>query len=105
MASKNRPGSAKRAMGVQEAQLRRGAPGKRFIGETSRQSARARQAEREKVERMAEVDDARHRAEALGIPISAVVAELVQDAARLVRTLVLAPFRIAYALRRPARAG
>ena len=105
MAVKNRPGSAKRAMGVQEAQFRRGAPGKRFIGETAQQSARAREAERERVERMAEVDDARHRAEEAEVPVSAILAELIQDATRLARTLLAAPFRIAHALRRPARAS
>lgn len=92
-------------MGQQEAQSRRGAPGKRFIGETAAQSELARRSERKKVARMAEVADAEQRAEEIGEPVSAILAELVEDALRLVRTLVAAPFRIANALRRPARAG
>jgi hypothetical protein len=103
---KNRPGSAKSAMGQQEAAFRRGAPGKQFIGGASaQQSQAARQAQRRKVERMAEVDSATRRAEALGTPVSAVLAELIQDTVRLARTLALAPFRIAQALvRRPREA-
>jgi hypothetical protein len=102
---KNGPGSAKRAMGKQEASERRGAPGKRFIGDTAEQSRRARVAQRRTVERMAEVDSARKVAEEIGIPVSAILAELVQDTARLARTLSLAPFRLAQAfLRRPRAA-
>ncbi|WP_242340430.1 translation initiation factor IF-2 [Anaeromyxobacter sp. SG66] len=103
---KNRPGSAKSAMGQQEAAFRRAAPGKQFIGgDSARQSKAARQAERRKVERMAEVDSATRTAEELGTPISAILAELVQDTTRLARTLVLAPFRIAQAfVRRPRTA-
>jgi hypothetical protein len=104
MAVKNRPGSAKAAMRQQQVALRRGAPGKRFIGETAGQSGRAREEERERVERMAEVDAAIHRAEDVGVPVSAILAELVEDTLRLVRTLVAAPFRIAQALRRPREA-
>lgn len=92
-------------MGQQAAQARRGAPGRRFIGDTAAQSLQARQAQRKRVERMAEIDGAERRAEALGEPISAILAELVEDAVRLVRTLVAAPFRIAQALRHPARAA
>ncbi len=105
MAGKNRPGSAKDTLAQQEADLRRGAPGgKRFIGGTAAQSQRARRAQRAAVERMAEVDSAEQRARELGVPISAILAELVQDSLRLVRTLWLAPFRIAQALRRPRTA-
>jgi hypothetical protein len=50
---------------------------------------------------MAERDAPRRRAEALGEPIAAIVAELVEDAVRLVRSLVAAPFRIARALLAP----
>jgi hypothetical protein len=100
---KNRPGSAKRAMGQQEAAFRRGAPGRQFIGDSAAvQSVTARRAERRKVERMAEIDAATRKAEELGTPVSAIVAELIQDATRLARTLALAPFRIAQAfMRRP----
>jgi hypothetical protein len=104
MAAKDRPGSARDAMGQQEARTRRGAPGKRFVGEGADQSAKARRAERKKVERMAEVDAATRRAEEVGTPVSAILAELVQDAVRLARTLAAAPFRLAAALRRPRAA-
>ena len=105
MAVKHRPGSAKDVMAQQVVDLRRGAPGgKRFVGDTAAQSQRARRAQREKVERMAEIDTAERRAEELGVPISAIFAELVQDTLRLARTLVLAPLRIAQALRRPREA-
>jgi hypothetical protein len=83
------------------AQSRRGAPGKRFIGETADQSASARRAEREKVERMAEEDTARRRAQE---PLSAILLDLVEDSYRLARTLISAPFRLAQALRRPREA-
>lgn len=89
-------------MGKQQAGDRRGAPGKRFIGDTAEQSRGARDAERKKVGRMAEVDSARRVAEELGMPISAVLAELVQDTLRLARTLSLTPLRLAQAFwRRP----
>ncbi|BDG06612.1 translation initiation factor IF-2 [Anaeromyxobacter oryzae] len=105
MAVKNRPGSAKDSLARQEADLRRGAPGgKRFIGGTAAQSQRARRAQRETVERMAEIDSAEHRAREIGVPVSAILAELVQDSLRLARTLLYAPFRIAQALRRPREA-
>jgi hypothetical protein len=104
--TKNQPGSAKSAMGQQEAAFRRGAPGaKQFIGGSAEQSRAARQAERQKVERMVEVDHANHVAEELGTPVSAILAELVQDSLRLARTLATAPFRIAQALLRRPRAA
>jgi hypothetical protein len=53
MASRKRPGSAKRTVAKQEAARKRSAPGKRFVGETAEQSARARNEERKKVARMA----------------------------------------------------
>lgn len=91
-------------MGQQEANQRRGAPGgKRFIGGAAEQSARARRAERQKVERMAEVASAEQRAD-VPEPVVVVLAELVDDAVRLGRTLVTAPFRIAQALRHPREA-
>jgi hypothetical protein len=101
MAVKNRPGSARRALGQQMAQSRRGAPGKRFIGETADQSASARLAQREKVGRMAEEDTARRRAQE---PLSAILFDLAENTYRLARTLVAAPFRLAQALRRPHEA-
>lgn len=104
MAAKNRPGSARDALGQQQARTRRGAPGKRFVGEAAGQSAAARGAERRKVGRMAEIDAAERRAEEVGTPVAAILAELVEDAVRLARTLAAAPFRIAAALRRPRTA-
>lgn len=92
-------------MGQQEAAARRGAPGKRFIGETASQSARARRTEQKKVARMAEIASAEQRSEEIGEPVSAILAELVSDVLHLARTLAGAPFRIANALRRPARAS
>ncbi len=90
---------------MQVADLRRGAPGgKRFVGETAAQSQQARRNQREKVERMAEISAAERRATEIEVPVSAILAELVQDALRLARTLVLAPFRIAQAIRRPREA-
>lgn len=93
-------------MGQQEAEFRRGAPGRRFIGDgAAQQSLDARQAQRRKVERMAEIDSATRRADALGTPISAVLAQLVQDSAKLVGTLLYAPLRILQAfVRRPRTA-
>jgi hypothetical protein len=99
--AKNRPGSARDAMGQQQALSRRGAPGKRFIGETAEQSASARRAEREKVERMVEEDAERRKA---AEPISAILIDLLEDSFRLARTLFWAPFRLANALRRPREA-
>ncbi len=52
MASRKRPGAAKRTVAKQEAARKRSAPGKRFVGETADQSANARRDERKKVARM-----------------------------------------------------
>lgn len=99
MAAKNRPDSAREVVARQQAQTRRGAPGKRFIGDRSAQSEAARLAQRKKVGRMAERDSALRRAERIGTPVTAILAELVEDAIRLARSLVAAPFRIFQALR------
>jgi hypothetical protein len=104
MARKNRPGAAREAFARQQAQARRGAPGKRFIGDRAAESAAARRAELATVERMAEIDSALRRADEVGEPVSAILAELVQDATRLLRSLLLAPLRIAVALRQPRHA-
>jgi hypothetical protein len=53
---------------------------------------------------MAEIDSAERTVQELGTPVSAILAELVQDSLRLARTLVYAPFRIAQAMRRPREA-
>jgi hypothetical protein len=104
MAARNRPGSAKQALAQQAAGFRRGAPGKRYVGETSDQSARAKASERKRVARMAEIDSARRRAEEVGEPVSAVLAELVQEVVRVAWTLASAPFRIVAAVRRAREA-
>ncbi len=104
MASKRRRKSAKETLSRQAAGFRRGAPGKRFIGETSAQSAADHLEEVRRAQRMAEIASARRRAEAVAEPIEAVLAQLVQDAVRLARTVALAPFRIAAAWRRPREA-
>ncbi len=52
MATRKRPGAAKRTVARQEADRKRSAPGKRFVGETAEQSEKARRAERKKVARM-----------------------------------------------------
>jgi hypothetical protein len=104
MAAKSRPGSAKQALAQQAAGFRRGAPGKRYVGETATQSARAREGERKRVARMAEIDTAQRRAEAVGEPVSAILAELVQGLWDLAGTIASAPFRIAGALRRAREA-
>lgn len=99
MARKNRPGAAREAFARERAQVRRGAPGKRFVGEAAEQRRAAKRAELATVERMSEIDAALRRADDVGEPVSAILAELVQDAARLVRSLVAAPFRIVVAMR------
>jgi hypothetical protein len=104
MAVKSRPTSARETLARQRAEGRRAAPGKRFVGETAGQSEAARLAERKTVERMAQRDAALRRAEALGEPVGAILAELVQNALRLVRSLATAPFRIARAFMVPRRA-
>jgi hypothetical protein len=104
MAAKNRPGSAKDTFGQQQAAFRRDAPGKRFIGDRAKQSAHAKEAIREKVGRMAEVNAAERTAAGTEVPVSAILAALVEDSLKLARTLVAAPFRIAAALRRPREA-
>jgi hypothetical protein len=104
MAVKNRPGSAKETLRQQQAAFRRGAPGKKFIGDTAEQSRRDHRAEIERAARMAEVDGARRVADETPVPVAAILAELVQDSLRLARTLWLAPFRIAQAMRRPREA-
>jgi hypothetical protein len=105
MASRNRPGSAKDTLGQQGAELRRGAPGgKRFVGDRAAQSGAARRAEQEKAERLAEIDAAQRRADRLGMPVEAVLAGLIEDFARLMRSLALAPLRIAQAVRSGRRA-
>ncbi len=53
MATKKRPGSARRILAKQEAARKQPAPGKRFVGETAGESTKARRAQRAKVARTA----------------------------------------------------
>jgi hypothetical protein len=99
--AKNRPGSSKQALKQQEAALRRGAPGRRFVGDARPQREEALRAEREKVHRMAEIDGARRVAERVGIPTIAMLADLAQSAVRIGGALVRAPFLLARAFLRP----
>ena len=102
MATKNRPGPARDTVGQQAARLRRDAPGKRFIGERAGQAQEARQAQLQRVERMAEQARRAERAEA---SIAGILAELAADSLRLARSLVLAPLRILWVVRRSRRAA
>ncbi len=102
MARKNRPRAAKRTVRQREAARRRSAPGRRFVGDRAEQRARAREAELARVVRLAEVHEAAARAERIEeTPLTTILAELVQNAVALVRTLVGAPFRVLAALRSP----
>jgi hypothetical protein len=98
MASKKRRSSSKQALSRQRAETRRRAPGKRYVGENRKQSIQAKEAQRRTVARLVEVDAATRRAEEIGVPISAVMAELVDDAVKLARTLLMAPLRLTVAL-------
>ncbi len=112
MARKMRPGAERDTLGQQAAGLRRGAPGKRFVGDRATQSRQAKRAEVNRVVRMAE-DDAREREHERRLDelrqesVAQIVVELVTDSYRLARTFALAPLRILAALRRaraPAKA-
>ncbi len=103
MANRNRIPSSRDALAQQQAEVRRSAPGKRFIGDTAEQSRSDRRAQLERVERMAELDAAERRADALEEPVLAILARLAQDSYLLARTLATAPFRLASALLRPPR--
>jgi len=115
MARKIRPGGERDALGQQAAGLRRGAPGKRFVGERATQSRQAKRAELDRVVRMAEVAESgarereheRRLEELRGESVAQIVVELVTGSYRLAWTFALAPFRILAALRRgraPAQA-
>jgi hypothetical protein len=102
---KNRRGAAKATIGQQTAELKRTAPGKRFVGEGG--AAEARAAERAKVLRMqiaareAEQRAARERAatqareERLHAPLWEAFGGLVLDSARLATTIAALPMRFA----------
>ncbi|ACG73327.1 translation initiation factor IF-2 [Anaeromyxobacter sp. K] len=109
MTVKNRPGAAKQVLAQQRAEVRRSAPGKRFVGDAAAQSREAREAERERVGQMA-AENAMERAEAVEQErleeiheeaLSDILSDLVRDTWQLARTLVSAPFRIVRAIRAP----
>ena len=102
--AKTHPGSSKQALKQQEAAFRRGAPGRRFVGDASPQREGALRAEREKVHRMAEIDGARRLAERVGIPTIAMLADLAQSAVHIGGAVIRAPFRLARAFLRPRNA-
>ncbi len=109
MASKMRPGSERDALGQQVANIRRGAPGKRFVGERAAQSRQAKRQEVDRVVRMAEEDaevkrHEAHREELRQESVAEILVDLVLDSYRLARAFAFAPFRILEAVRR-ARAG
>ncbi len=100
----NQPRFPRDALGQQRAAGRRGAPGKRFVGDTAEQSLNDRRAQAERVGKMAERHAAELRAEALEEPLTGLVIALVEDSFRLARTLATAPLRIGLALLRPREA-
>jgi hypothetical protein len=102
--AKNRPSSAKQAIRQQEAATRRGAPGRRFIGDADRQRGAAVAAERKKVARMAEIDGARRTVESIGTPVIAMLADVAQSAVRIGSMVVRAPFLVARAFLRQREA-
>jgi hypothetical protein len=102
MATRNRPRAAKDTMGQEAARLRRGAPGKRFIGERAAQSREAKRQELDRVVRMAEEH---HKEELRKASVTDVVVELFVDSLRLASSLITAPFRIMEAIRRGGKAG
>jgi hypothetical protein len=105
MARNRRPGSSKQTFRQEQAALRRGAPGgRRFVGDANAQRERAVRAEREKVQRMAEVDHAQRTAERIGVPVIALVASIVQDAVHIAGVLVRLPFLLARAYLAPREA-
>jgi len=91
-------GDSKAALAQQRSQLRRGARGIARIGEDSG-SAAGQAAERAKVRRLREIQQAEMKAARLRQPLAPMVADLVIGAARLARTLFALPFRLAGALR------
>ncbi|HEY6101422.1 MAG TPA: translation initiation factor IF-2 [Anaeromyxobacter sp.] len=104
MATKKRPRSARETVARRQAEARRGAPGKRFIGERAEQGAAARRVELKKVARMAEAESAARREEAVARPVAEILAELIENTVRLVRTIAGAPLRIVLAIRQPRTA-
>lgn len=106
MANKMRPGSERNALGQEAANLRRGAPGKKFIGERAAQSRQAKREELARVTHMVEeAADARRREELESESVVGILAGLAVESFRLARAFVLAPFRIIEAVRRARAEG
>ena len=97
MATRNRPGAGKDTMGQEAAKLRRGAAGKRFVGERAAQS---RQARRQEVARVVQMAEEHHREELREASVTDSLVELFVDSLRLGNSLLTAPFRILAAVRR-----
>ncbi len=109
MASKMRPGSERDTLGQQAASLRRGAPGKKFVGERAAQSRQAKRQELDRVVRMAEEHAVEERHEARREQlrqesVAQIIVDLALDSYRLARAFAFAPFRIYDALRRAREA-
>jgi len=101
MANKMRPGSQRNVVGQEAANLRRGAPGKRFIGERAAQAREAKQEELAKVTQLAgEAAEARRREELADESVVGILVGLAVESYRLARAFALAPFRIVDAVRR-----
>ncbi len=105
MANKMRPGSQRNVLGQEAANLRRGAPGKRFIGERAAQAREAKQEELAKVTHLAEAAEARRREEQEHESVIGILAGLAVESFRLARAFAIAPFRILDAIRRTRGAG
>jgi hypothetical protein len=101
MAKKIRPGSQGDVLGREAASLRRGAPGKRFVGERAAQSRQAKRQELARVTVMAEAaEEVRRREELREQSVAQVLLGLAIESYRLAKTFALAPFRIMDAMRR-----
>lgn len=104
MANKMRPGSQGNVLGQEAANLRRGAPGKRFIGERAAQAREAKQEELAKVTQLAgeaaQAAEARRREERAEESVVGILVGLAVESYRLAKAFALAPFRIVDAVRR-----
>lgn len=101
MANKMRPGSQRSVLGQEAANLRRGAPGKRFIGERAAQAREAKQEELAKVTQLAEdAAETRRREELAEESVVGILVGLAVESYRLAKAFALAPFRIVDAVRR-----
>src|SRR5512142_2627272 len=101
MATRKRPRAARDTVGQESARLRRGAPGKRFIGDRAGQSRAAKRQELERGVRMAED----HRREELRqVSVTGILVELFVNAPATAETYTLAPHHALPILRRGLKA-